>query len=629
MAACMPPSFHVDSTVHDIHHITSCVQTRATHGSLTFDNYSDCSSSDVDSEEADLKQAKNLIHDDASTTSGDETHPWQSADEHTTACLSASSGDEQPWVQSHSNRGLAPNIGDVNQGRKQTKVYPMALMLQIRTLLAVCQTPAGSLTTRKVDQIAVLEGTCKNEQKCLTKHRQPAPAKTDKNAGEERFLKSVRSTLASLSMANVRTVAESLKESGITSLQHLSILLREVHHWATSQQAQAASAALCVEMKTMRKVSSVAGADGEPNSFRQLILDSCWPCFQEFLARGNELPSEDRRKGIATVKYISELILKGLVSPRMLITAAELLFERVKTENRFIEALEALMALLMATCPQVDNNPSWVHKPRMNVVFDGLEDLAHKRLIPLSLCLLIGEVIALRQSGWCVGKSRCQQSQMLTCVARSVEREPPKPKQHLKQISVAQSSKTTMLSLAREMLLAPVASNQKKSKESPNLLNRATCMHLAATSAPAAAKKVTVVKNHFNAVAFHRALSIVLRELSSDGDAAVAVQKIQAQKVPQNQQAREYADLLTRACEISRKAVRTSAFGLAAGLAAEPAVFDSAECLKGLRMFFDDVYPDLREEVSNLDIIVRTEMLPWLRATFSSRHLETLVVPDM
>lgn len=625
----MPPSFHFDCTVPEVHHMTSCVQSTATDVTVTYDKYSDCNSSDIDSEEADLKQAKNLIHDDVSTTSGDETHPWQSADEHTTACLSASSGDEQPWIQSHSKCGPTSHIGDVAQGRKQTKVYPLALMLQIRTLLAVCQPPAGSLTTRQVDQIAVLDGTCKAEQKCFGKHRQPVPPKSDKNVGEERFLKSVRTSLATLSVANVRTVAESLKESGVNSLQHLSTLLQEVHNWATSQHAQSACAALCVELKTIRKLSSVAGADGEPNSFRQLILDSCWPCFLEFLARGNELTSADRRKGIATVKYISELILKGLVSPRMLITAAELLLERFKTENRFIEALEALIALLMATCPQVDNNPAWVHKPRMNVVFDGLGELAHKRLIPPSLCLLIGEVIALRQSGWCVGKSRHQQSQMLTCVARSVERDPPKPKQHLKQAPAAQSSKTTMLSLAREMLLAPVTSNQRKSKEAPNLSNRATGTHrTVATPAPVAAKRPTVVKNHFNAVAFHRALSVVLRGLNSDGDAAVAVLKIQEQKVPQNQQAKEYADLLTRACEISRKAVRTSAFGLAAGLAAEPCVFDPTECLKGVRMFFDEIYPDLCEEVSNLGIIIRTEMIPSLRASFPGPSLETLLPPN-
>jgi hypothetical protein len=316
----------------------------------------------------------------------------------------------------------------------------------------------------------------------------------------------------------------------------------------------------------------------------------------------------------------------------MLITAAELLLETFKAENRFIEALEALIALLMASCPQIDVNPAWVHKPRMNVVFDGLGEIAHKRLIPPSLCLLIGEVIALRQSGWCVGKSHCQQSQMLTCVARSVEREPPKPKQHHKQAPTAQSSNTTMLSLAREMLLAPVASNQRKNKEVPNLLNHATCSHRHVAIPPTATvvtKKVTVVKNHFNAVAFHRVLSIVLRGLNSDGDVAIAVQKIQDQKVPQNQQAKEYADLLTRACEISRKAVRSSAFGLAAGLAAEPRVFDHAECLKGLRMFFEEVYPDLCEEVTNLGVIIRTEMLPSLQVEFPSPRLEVLLPPDL
>jgi hypothetical protein len=617
MEACMPPSFHFDSIVPEV----------------TFDKYSDCNSSDIDSEEVDLKQAKNLIHDDVSTTSGDETHPWQSADEHTTACLSASSGDEQPWIQSHSKCGATLHNVDIAPGRQQTKVYPLALMLQIRTLLTVCQPPAGSLATKQVDQIASLEGTCKSEHKLIGKHRQAVSSKNDKHGGEERFLKSVRASLASLSMANVRTVAENLKDSGMTSLQHLSTLLQEVHNWATSQHAQAASAALCAELKTIRKVSSVAGSDGEPNSFRQLILDSCWPRFQEFLDQRNEATSADRRKGIATVKYISELILKGLVSPRMLITAAELLLETFKVENRFIEALEALVALLTATCPQIDNNPAWVHRQRMNVVFDGLGELAHKRLIPPSLCLLIGEVIALRQSGWCVGKARCQQSQMLTCVARSVEREPPKPKQHLKQAPTAQSSKTSMLSLAREMLLAPVASNQRKNKDVPNLLNQAMRAQRPVTTQVAATapatKKAAVAKNNFNAVAFHRALSIVLRGLNSDGDVVAAVQKIQEQKVPQNQQAKEYADLLTRACEISRKAVRTSAFGLAAGLAAEPCVFDPAECLKGLRMFFNEVYPDLCEEVSDLGTIIRTEMFPSLRAAFPGTHVESLLPLDL
>lgn len=592
------------------------------------DKYSDCNSSDVDSNEVDWKQEKDLIQDDASTTSGDETHPWQSADEHTTACLS-SSGDEQPGVKFLGKCGATTCAGKGNQGSKHAKVYPIAIMLQIRTLLAVCQPPAGSLTTKRVDQISIVDGTSNSGPKCLGKHRQPVAPKTDRHGADERLLKSVRASLVTLNMANIRTVAESLKDSGVTSLQHLATLLQEVHNFAISQNTQAAGAMLCAELKTIRKITSVAGADGEPNSFRQLILDSCWPHLQEFISQGMEGTSTDRRKGIATVKYISELILKGLVSPRMLITAAELLFEAFKAESRFIEALEALIALLMATCPQIDANPTWVHKPRMNVVFDGLGVLAHKRLIPPSLCLLIGEVIALRQSGWCVGKSRCQQSQMLTCVARSVEREPPKPKQPRKQAPASQSSKTTMLSLAREMLLAPVAANQRKNAS--NAVNQMTTgVHrLAANPATPVSNKATAAKNHFNAVAFHRALSMILRGLNSDGDVAVAVQKIEEQKVPQNHQAKEYADLLTRACEISRKAVRTSAFALAAGLAAEPGVFNLEECLKGLRMFFDDVYPDLCEEVSNLSTIARTEMLPSLQASIPSQRLVALLPSNL
>lgn len=612
--------FHFDSTVLNDHNGTftkpyACADVGT---AIAFDGYSDCS----DNSDGDLKQTKHDTLDDVSTTSGDDNHFCYSADEQTTVCMSSSSGDEQPWAAASSKLACGTEAGDV---KRMPRVYPLTLMLQIRTLLAVCGPQPGALTTRGIDEVAH-KGVCRMGSKHANKHRQNVPVRTDRATNEDKYAISVRAILAPLPGSNVKVVAEKLKELGVNSLQQFSVLLNEVRERANANHSQAVCAELCVELKSIRKIMSVAGADGEPNSFRQLVLDSCWPHFHDFLEKGHCATQTCRRHGVTTVRYISELILKGLVSPRMLITAGEMLIDAITSDTRFTEALEALLGLLTVAAPQFDSNPSWVHKERMNLVFQRLEELVQTRAVPPSLSLLIGEVVVLRRAGWQGGTSRCQVGQMHTCVARSVEREPPKPKQHVRQAQTTRNDSTTMLSLAREMLLAPVAVSHRKSKEVPKFASQSHQSQSSAADAMSIAKKSSAAKaTPFSAVAFHRVLAIVLRGINSTGDVATAVSKIGSQNVPRHHQAREYADLLTRACEMSRKATRVSAFGLAAGLLAEPCVFEPTECMRGVQLFFTEVCPDLKEEVPDLDTMLRTELLPALRAVFPDSDLSEFV----
>jgi hypothetical protein len=424
--------------------------------------------------------------------------------------------------------------------------------------------------------------------------------------------------LTGLAADNVKAVAEKLKDTGVATVQQLLVVLAEVREHATNNHAHVLCAELCAELKAIRKIACIAGADGEPSSFRQLLLDSCWPNFLEFIE--NRAPSSTRRQGVANVKYICELILRGLASPRLLITAAEMLLESFQTDKLFTEALECLMAILTAA-RQFDSQPGWIHKPRLDVVFRELETLVKQRAAPPTLCLLLGELISLRQAGWPTGKMRFPETQMRPVEARSVDREPPKPKKQVRHPAPTATDTGNMLTLAREMLLAPVTHN-------PKLRN-------SVAKAPAAAKEVKAqceVKKKmptsktapFNSTAFHKVLSILLRTLHTGDNVTSALQKIQDQSVPLLHQAQEFADLLTRAAEISREPCRLSAFQLAVALA-ESHVFDPAECLRGVAMFFDEVFGELCDEIPDLPRIVRTEMMPSLRAVFKPTELEEIL----
>jgi len=140
----------------------------------------------------------------------------------------------------------------------------------------------------------------------------------------------------------------------------------------------------------------------------------------------------------------------------------------------------------------------------------------------------------------------------------------------------------------------------------------------------------TMDSDSFDPKAFHRELSAILRNLGSDRNVAAAVGKVRAQKVPVAYQAREFADIITRAAEESRGPVRRSAFAFAAGLAAaQESAFDRAQCIIGAGIFFQEVYQGLCEEVPRLSAIMSAELLPTLRTVLPALELRALLPKDL
>jgi len=126
----------------------------------------------------------------------------------------------------------------------------------------------------------------------------------------------------------------------------------------------------------------------------------------------------------------------------------------------------------------------------------------------------------------------------------------------------------------------------------------------------------------FDIVLFRRELTAILRDLANDRRAATAVLLLRAQRVPSWRQAVEFADILTRAVEEPRGGVRQSILAFAAGLAAgRPSAFEREECAAGVGIFFEEIYPELLEEVPRLQTLSMMEVVPTLRSVFMPDEL--------
>lgn len=133
----------------------------------------------------------------------------------------------------------------------------------------------------------------------------------------------------------------------------------------------------------------------------------------------------------------------------------------------------------------------------------------------------------------------------------------------------------------------------------------------------------------FELAEFHHALAEAMRDLRADRDVDAAVGKVCAWDVPAQYQAKEFADVLTRALEETRGPVRRSALALAAGLASEPGAFLTTECAVGAVVFFHDIYEQMCTEVPHLDAIAAGELVPMLRSVLPAADLQACLPEDL
>jgi len=608
--------------------------------------------SSTDESEYESDHINPSIQEETSTESGNETSSFRVA-----------------------NSPDASSDSEVEEGRQQQAtsalpfIYPLTILLQYRAAVMLQHKkapPSARYGTLCVDELPATASQ-KQAQKTLPVTSHPRPCLPPSASIDEKLVKAVRSLLNELTVERAEGIYEKVIGRGIKTPAHLAVVAFEVFQKAIiHHQLIPTCVEFCLQFKTDHRLQPAIGAEGGPQSFRQVLLDQCWPTFEHLIGSDQSSPSTrqsmdagQKKQVIGSVKLIGELVMRGILSPRLLIECAEALLRRQKA---CVDLLEPIAALLVVIGPKFSMQSGWVHAWKLERVFQQVREYSRDEAIPLHIRLVLRDVVNLRASGWnrCSAAPADPQKGADDQIQRLVDNfSVQKPTLELDQRCAPQSGENpkvpakpahSMLNLARAALLAPVDSTVRQPPKAQCATTnpamtlkkalRAETKPLAGTPAdtparslgqlrPQAAKASPVVQAAFDPKTFHRELSAILRELSATADVSVAVNRIRLQNVPAAHQEKEYVDLLTRAVE-SRAPARRAAFALVAGLAAdEPSVFDRTKCLAGLSDFFVEVYEDLCEEVPQLPTVVREELLPAMLSAFPQHTLDGVLPSDL
>lgn len=494
-----------------------------------------------------------------------------------------------------------------------------------------------------------------------------------------KVLRATRSILNKLTIEKFESLFDQLVACGIKTPQHVSMLMREVFEKATTQhQFIPMYAELCVKLERDPHIASAVKQANEQHDFRHLLLDACQSAFEQLLEPcgaddAAEEESQIRRKqqALGNIKLVGELLVQGMLSASLLVECGKTLLQNRKTCP---EALESLAALVMVAGPHFDKK-DWQYHSSLEALFSDMNDLTKDKSTPPRTRFLLRDVLDIRKAGWCtsVNQAAVKAAPMkLQEVHRKASEELSagvgSPKRLNSLVAICQrptSGNTATMNeeakggVRKKLQLSPKgASKQGPPKQNNNskftgselasLLGKSfqagqqastngEIVEIKAPLEPAqgpvtyqSAMVTTRVVEDFDIVGFRRALSATITKLALDRNVPAAVQYIRLQEVPIQFQAEEFCDIISRIVEEKRGAVRRCEFAFAAGLmSTEQSPFDRSACLEGIRLFFQDVYADLCNEVPRLPAIMRSEFVPTMSSVLQTVELHKVLPKDM
>lgn len=398
-----------------------------------------------------------------------------------------------------------------------------------------------------------------------------------------------RSVLDKITEETLDSQFEKLVNCGIEQPEHVSVVMSEVFNTATNQnQHLQMYADICMRLEQDSRIAAVVEVAGHQHNFRRLLLDQCQavlgqliePCDAKML-QDDEAILTRKQKALATTKLIGHLLVNGVLSSEFFVDCADKL---VSNRSTCPEALESLAALMMVAAPTFDT-AEWQHYDRLQTCFGTMRKLSKDKTIVARSRGLLRDVLDVREAGW------------------------PTSTKNLAVVHAASHQSDTTSHPAA--IATPEQKAQDCGKDRASL-----------EAAPQEAKT-------FDLRGFRINLSAILADLMSNRDVSGAVCRMRSLQVPLECQAEQYADLITRIVEEKRGPARRCAMAFVAGLGmnSEQPAFDRDQCLAGLLGFFEDVYPDLCNEVARLPAIVRSELTPTLCSVFPKAEIDSRLPP--
>mmetsp|Transcript_32408 Transcript_32408/g.58931 ORF Transcript_32408/g.58931 Transcript_32408/m.58931 type:complete len:611 (-) Transcript_32408:63-1895(-) len=504
-------------------------------------------------------------------------------------------------------------------------IFSVASLLKIRSKMLDQEGPASLLPKAGSLRCEARSSAASPVSRSLAssstpKAWKPTRSKKGSEDSNEKVSRSARAILNKLTVEKFDVLYEQLLTCGIRTPEHVAILMREVFEKATVQHHFIPMYAdLCVRLEPDPRILTAleSVAVSERSGFRRLLLGQCQSAFEQLLqpephapslSEDEEMQARKKQRTLGNVKLVGELLVRGMLKSQLLCSCAE---DLLRNWDKCPEAIESLAALLTVAAPSFDG-ADWCHRTRLAQIFTDISNLATGKTLPSRLRFMLKDVIELRDGGW-QGRAKSGPVRL-----EEVRKQATTPSSAISRSPTSTPTSTSSGRFAMDPKAPACRESQQKSGSEALARLTQICTPKGRTDS-----------GNFDVSSFHKLLSGLLRDLRVEHNATAALKKVRAQQVPTKYQAREFADLITRISEDMCGPSRRAGFAFLAGLCnCEDSAFEREECIKGTEAFFDEVYPDLRQEVQRLDKILTAELLPLLRTAWNPFFTLDKILPQ-
>jgi len=247
-----------------------------------------------------------------------------------------------------------------------------------------------------------------SENPWLPQRKQPAKNLNSEAKSDEEIVRAMKSILNKLTMKKYDTLYQQILSCGMSTGEHVKILIHEVLEKAESQHHFIQMyCQLCVDLhKWFVERKSTESADTREHSFRRILLDQCQMKFEDNLlppecpegaVREDEIEEamiKHKHAMLGNIKFIGALLEKRMLADSVLIHVAKELFDADAPHT-----LESLACFLTAIGPTFDQR-DFRHYEKLHAIFVQVGEASNDTRITLRIRFLFKDLLDLRKARW-------------------------------------------------------------------------------------------------------------------------------------------------------------------------------------------------------------------------------------
>jgi hypothetical protein len=244
------------------------------------------------------------------------------------------------------------------------------------------------------------ENSWANRQKQLREEKR----RKDTKKSDAEIVREMKSILNKLTIEKYDTLYRKMLECGISTVEHVKILIHEVMEKATSQHHFIDMyATFCSHLNEWFIENKVS--DDPKTSFKRILLCECQNAFERHLkpidmgglegGEKREAQTKYKLVMLGNIKFVGALLQKKMLASSVLIGVAE----ELSSDPCTPEALESLATFLTSVGLQFDR-PDWQYHKRFTAVIEQVEKKTKDKSVPARVRFLLQDLLDLRSTGW-------------------------------------------------------------------------------------------------------------------------------------------------------------------------------------------------------------------------------------